>query len=412
MQTGGLPPCSFREIPPLLGSLEPEQHLSRQGGLVRQCKSRDKAMETLFFTHSLFIMSTKVNATFPTQMRTSVSLSSIVKQCVGIDVSKDHLEVCFSYMDNNQEVSCKATKRFANRLGGWKAMESWIKRFVVPTVPLWLVMEATGVYYENAAYYFTSQQYQVSVLLPNKSKSYMQSLNLKTKTDAVESRALAQLGLERKMKLWRGCSGTILTMKRLSREREALQEHVVAASNQLHAHKHEHSPDKKTLQRATGHLKFLQKQISEIDRQIQQTLKEDPELNAKVENVCSIKGVGLITAVTIIGETNGFELIENKAQLVSYAGYDVVERQSGSSIKGKTRISKKGNAHLRRALHYPALCAARYEPKLMDLYQRVLERNPKTKMIALVAVQRKILVLIYTLFKNNTLYDPNYSSPH
>lgn len=355
-------------------------------------------------------MSSKSKSAFSSNGATSVSLLSIAKQCVGIDISKDHLEVCFSQMDNKQETYCKATKRFANRMGGWKAMEAWIKRLSVPEAPLWLVMEATGVYYESAAYYFKSKQYQVSVLLPNKSKSYMQSLNLKTKTDAVEARALAQLGLERKMKPWRGCSGTILTIKRLCREREALQQHIVAASNQLHAHKHEHLPDKKTLQRAGQHIKFLQKQITEIDRQMELTLQQDPELKAKVDNICTIKGVGLLTTLIVMSETNGFDLIENKAQLVSYAGYDVVERQSGSSIKGKTRISKKGNAHIRRALHYPALCAARHEPRLAELYQRVVERNPKAKMIALVAVQRKILVLIYTLFKNNIPYDPNYST--
>lgn len=340
---------------------------------------------------------------------TSILFPSIIKQCVGIDVSKDNLEVCFSQMDGKQEVYCKATKRFSNRPGGWKALERWVKRFSTPGVPLWVVMEATGVYYESVAYYLRLQQYQVSVLLPNKTKSYMQSLNLKTKTDAVEARALAQLGLERKMKLWQGCSTMMLTIKRLCREREALQEHIVAASNQLHAHKYEHQPDKKTLQRAATHLKFLQKQIAEIDRQISQTLEQDPDLKERIEKVCTIKGVGLLTAITVVSEANGFELIENKAQLVSYAGYDVVERQSGTSIKGKTRISKKGNSHIRRALHYPALSAARYEPLFIDLYQRVTERNPKVKMIGLVAVQRKLLVLIYTLYKNNAPYDPNYN---
>lgn len=340
---------------------------------------------------------------------TSVSLPSILKQCVGIDVSKDSLEVCFSQIDTQQTVIVKATKKFANRVGGWKALEAWIKRLGKTEISLWVVMEATGVYYEGLAYYLKSQAYQVAVLLPNKSKSYLQSLNIKTKTDAVEARALAQMGLERKMKAWRGFSGIMLQIKRLSREREAVQEHIVAASNQLHAHKHEHEADKKTLQRAQQHLKFLQKQVTEIDHHIGQTLQQDPELKAKVDNVCTIKGVGLLTAVTVISETNGFDLIENKAQLVSYAGYDVVERQSGTSIKGKTRISKKGNAHIRRALHYPALSAARYEPKLKDLYQRVVERNPKAKMVALVAIQRKLLVLIYTLYKNNTAYDPTYS---
>ena len=355
-------------------------------------------------------MSVKSKSTHSQRRATSVSAASILKQCVGIDVSKDSLEVCFSQIDGNQEVYCKATRRFSNRLGGWKAMESWMKRFVKADVPLWLVMEATGVYYENVAHYFKLQQYQVSVLLPNKSKNYLQSLNIKTKTDAVEARALAQLGLERKLKAWHGCSGTMLTIKRLCREREALQEHVVAASNQLHAHKHEHQPDKKTLQRIAQHIKFMKKQIAEIDKQVEQTLQQDPVLKVKVDNVCTIKGVGWLTAVTIIGETNGFELFENKAQLVSYSGYDVVERKSGSSVKGKTKISKKGNAHIRKALHYPALSAARWEPKLVDLYKRVVERNPKAKMVALVAVQRKILVLIYTLFKNNMPYDPNYST--
>ncbi len=350
------------------------------------------------------------NQSAKTQSPTPVSQPSILKQCVGIDVSKDSLEVCFSQIDTQQMVIVKATKKFANRLGGWKALDSWVKRLSKTEISLWVVMEATGVYYESIAFYLKSQAYQVSVVLPNKSKSYMQSLNIKTKTDAVEARALAQMGLERKMKAWRGFSGIMLKIKRLSRERESIQEHIVATSNQLHAHKHEHEPEKKTLQRAQQHLKFLHKQVTEVDRQIEQTLQQDPELKAKIDNVCTIKGVGLLTAVIVISETNGFDLMENKAQLVSYAGYDVVERQSGSSIKGKTRISKKGNSHIRRALHYPALAAARYEPKLKDLYQRIVERNPKAKMVGLVAVQRKLLVLIYTLYKKNTTYDTTYSN--
>lgn len=350
---------------------------------------------------------TRVSATRPLAA-TSVSAPSIIKQCLGIDVSKDTLVVSFSQIDERQEVCCKATKQFANRLGGWKAMESWMKRFRTASVPLWVVMEATGVYYEGLAYHLKSQQYQVSVLLPNKSKSYLQSLNIKTKTDAVEARALAQMGLERKLKEWRGFSPNLLQIKRLCREREALQEHVTAAANQLHAHKHEHQPSRETLQRAKQHIEFLKKQIAAIDAQIEQTLNQDQDLKAKVDNVCTIKGVGLITALTVIAETNGFDLIENKAQLVSYAGYDVVEQQSGSSIKGKTRISKKGNAHIRRALHYPALSAAMHEPRFKELYERVKERNPKIKMIGMVAVQRKLLVMTYTLFKNNVPYDPKY----
>lgn len=339
-----------------------------------------------------------------------VSTLSLHKHCVGIDVSKDSLEVCFASMDGEQTMRVKASKKFGNRPSGWKALDSWIKRLRTPGLPLWVVMEATGVYYEGLAYHLKTLGYQVAVVLPNKTKSYMQSLNLKSKTDALEARALAQMGLERKMKPWFGFSPTMLTLKHLCREREALQQDLVAASNRLHAHKHEHQAEKKTLQRARQHIKFLQQQIEAIDAQLQITLQQDTDLKAKVDKVCTIKGVSTLTAIIVISETNGFELFENKAQLVSYAGYDVVERQSGASVKGKTRISKKGNAHLRRAMYYPALTAARFNPHLANLYQRVMERNPKTKMIAYVAVQRKLLILIYTLFKKNTAYDPYYNA--
>ena len=127
-----------------------------------------------------------------------------------------------------------------------------------------------------------------------------------------------------------------------------------------------------------------------------------------MDNVCTIKGVGVITAASVIAETNGFALFKNKAQLVSYAGYDVVENQSGSSLNGKTRISKKGNSHIRRCLHFPALVAIKHNIRFKNLYDRVFE-NTKIKMKGAVAVQRKLLVLIYTLYRKNQPFDPEYN---
>ncbi|HAD13144.1 MAG TPA: IS110 family transposase, partial [Saprospirales bacterium] len=106
-------------------------------------------------------------------------------------------------------------------------------------------------------------------------------------------------------------------------------------------------------------------------------------------------------------ETDGFALFKNKAQLVSFAGYDVVQRESGTSVKGTTRISKKGNSYIRRALYFPALTAVKYEPQFKDFYQRVFEKS-FIKMKGYVAVQRKLLVLIYTLYKKEEPYDPQY----
>ena len=91
--------------------------------------------------------------------------------------------------------------------------------------------------------------------------------------------------------------------------------------------------------------------------------------------------------------------------MVSYTGYDVVEKQSGSSVNGKTKISKKGNKFIRRALHFPALTVVKYYPEFTNLHSRIYDRT-KIKMKGYTAVQRKLLVLIYTLFKNNEAYDP------
>jgi transposase len=151
----------------------------------------------------------------------------------------------------------------------------------------------------------------------------------------------------------------------------------------------------------------LQEFLEKVEEAISETVKQNEVLKQKVELLCSIKGVGELTAATIIAETNGFALFENQKQLESYSGYDVIENQSGDHV-GKTKISKKGNSHIRRILHMASLNVVTYNVKpFVNLYERVY---PKTniKMKGYVAVQRKLLVILYTLYKKNQKFDPNY----
>ena len=120
--------------------------------------------------------------------------------------------------------------------------------------------------------------------------------------------------------------------------------------------------------------------------------------------VSSIPGRGNLTAVTIIAETNGFELIKNKRQLVSYAGLDVREKISGTSVKSKPRISKRGNRNLRKVMHFPALAAIRTDERFRDIFLRIVSRHG-IKMKAIVAIQRKLLKLTFILWKNNSYYN-------
>lgn len=334
----------------------------------------------------------------------------MVKLSVGIDIAKDTFQACLMMCHSDGRQTMLSNKSFGNRKGGFPALLNWVTRFTpkgyagIKTV---YVMEATGVYYEQLSYFLSDQSLEVSVQLANNVKNFGKSLNIKTKTDKSDAEVIAQMGLERQLTSWVAPAPIYRQLKQLSRERLALVEQKTVIKNQKHALKSSHEPFSKAIERMDTHIEFIEKQIQDIVEQVKKVVASDPILQKKVKNVCTIKGVELVTAVTIISECNGFGLFKNKSQLVSYAGYDVVKNESGKKTDKHGRISKKGNKFIRRALHFPALSAIRHDPH----FNKIAERITKTstiKMKGVVAVQRRLLVLIYKLFINDTVYDIKY----
>lgn len=339
----------------------------------------------------------------------STKQKEILRQNVGIDVSKDKLSVCFYELEKGLAKKIKGSRSFSNTPGGYEELVEWAQKRQVEGLVLGFALEATGVYHENVVYYLSDHGYKVSVLLANQVKSYIASLNIKTKTDKVDAKALGQIGLERDLKAWKAPKAALRQLKQLSRERVSLLEERTMLSNKLHAMKSSYEYNRSSIFRLEGRIAFYDDQVKEVETHIEQVVNQDKELKEKIENICTIKGLGEISVLTILAETNGFELFSSRSQLVSYAGYDVVEKQSGTSVNGKTRISKKGNRFIRRVLHFPAISAARHEPIFKALYERVYDRT-KIKMKGLVAVQRKLLIYIYTLYKKNEAFDPQFGS--
>ncbi|MEM6724002.1 MAG: transposase [Bacteroidota bacterium] len=148
--------------------------------------------------------------------------------------------------------------------------------------------------------------------------------------------------------------------------------------------------------------------IAEVSAEMKQLVGQEKALKSTTERLSSIHGIGWITALTIIAELDGFRLFTSRSQVVCYAGYDVVQKQSGSSLNGQGSISKRGNAHVRRALYMPSLTAISKPGIFKDVYDRIVDRTGK-KQMALVAVQRKLLTTMYALQKNGTSYQENYS---
>lgn len=328
-------------------------------------------------------------------------MKKILRQATGIDVAKDELVVCQGHLYEDFSIELFAHKTFPNTVKGFEALVKWVEK-AGPAGRF--VMEATGVYFEELAYFLTDNGYDVSVVLPNKISNYARTLSIKTITDKTASEAITQFGLERNLDKWEAPKGIYRKLRQLTRERGQVVETRTVAKNQLHAEKSGAFPNPSSLARIKKHIAFLDKQEEEIKKELTQLLKEDPEMKKILVILCSLPGIGLLTAATVLAETNGFNLIRNKRQLASYAGLDVKEKQSGTSIKGKPKISKKGNKYLRRAMHFPALAAIRHDERFKGIFVRLVSKHG-IKMKAAVAVQRKLLELMFVLFKNQTTYD-------
>lgn len=336
-------------------------------------------------------------------------MKKTLKQVVGIDVAQKELVVTIGKLSDDFSIELFGYNVFKNSDSGILSLIKWAEKLTDSQLSVHYVMEATGVYHQKFAYYLDANGYPVSVVLPNKISNYARTLEVKTITDKSCSQIIAQFGLERKLDLWHAPKYVYKTLQQLTRERDQIVQERSIIKNQIHAEKSEAEPNANSLSRMELRIKFLNSQEKEIKKDIENIVKNDVELKQTIKRITTIPGIGELTAVIVLAETNGFELVRNKSQLTSYAGLDVKEKQSGTSVNGKPKISKKGNRVLRKSMHLPALTAVKWDENFRDTYARLISKHG-IKMKALVAIQRKLLELIYILFKNETDYDKEYRS--
>lgn len=244
-------------------------------------------------------------------------------------------------------------------------------------------------------------------MLPTKIAQYAKSLEPKSITDELSSKAIAYYGLQTKLRRWQAPTEALRQLRVLTRERDQIVNEPTVALNQLHAYSYHGLPSKATVARLKKRITLTNTQEKAVMAEIKELCSQHAELVEPLAHICSIPGIGLLTGAIILAETDGFSLIASRRQLSSYAGLDVQQKVSGSSVRTKPRISKQGNKYLRKALYLPAMSSAKYAPEQANLYNRLIGRHGLAKKAG-VAVQRKILELAYTLVKNETYYDPHY----
>lgn len=329
-----------------------------------------------------------------------------LKQCLGIDVSKRNLSISLGLLNSNLEKEFISHPDIGNDSGGFKILSRWLKKVLVEGIEFIIVMEATGVYHQAICNYLYSQGYKVCVMQSGRVKPYAQSLDQRSKTDALDSRMLSMLGLERNLRSWNPPSKELQELKALGRERSSLLKDRNVEINRQEAIESSSYSSSKASKRHLTRLHLITAQILAIEKEMRELVSKTKVLKSRIAYLESIPGVSFISAATVVGETLGFESISGAKQLTSYAGYDVVLRESGN-FKGKTKISKKGNSHIRAVLHMPSMTCVRCNPTLKQFYKRLKPQKAKP-LVALVAVQRKLLILMFTLWKNETYYDADF----
>ena len=340
------------------------------------------------------------------------TIKEINKQVVGIDVGKDSFYACYKTQVADKQVIIKGTKSFNNNFSGMTLFMEWCKkRNKTPNVKPIFIMEATGVYYEELAYFLHENKHKISVQLAQKMKYFAKSINIKTKTDKVDSKVIAEFGIEKNLKgtdFWTPPSKDFRMIRNLTREHRSLKKAQTSAKAQLHALNHSHEPYKGVVMMKKKQITFYKQQIKNVEKEILKLVKLDEKLYSKIKKIETVKGLGFMTIITILTEVNGFLLFKNIRQLVSYAGLDIVEDASGNRT-GKTRMSKKGNVRIRSALYMPALSAIEYNKDFNNFYKRIIDGR-EVKKQGVVAVMRKLLVIIYVLWKKEEEYIENYQN--
>ncbi|QTD45608.1 IS110 family transposase [Ottowia testudinis] len=314
---------------------------------------------------------------------------------IGIDVAKAKLDVCVLFEQRSR------TKVVPNSPAGFAQLLAWLQQHW-PTQPLsgfHAILEGTGAYHEAAACALFDAGIRVSIVNPAQVRDFARGLGIRTKTDGVDSAVLARYGLLVQPAAWTPPPARVL--QALLSRREAIAQDLRRERNRLEKQQ-AGQPVALVQSSLEDSIAFLQQQLKDIERQIDRHIDSHPDLKGDEQLLQSIPAVGekVSTQMLSLLRSRSFDTAE---QLAAYLGLVPVERQSGSSLLGRARLSKAGPAKLRATLYMAAVVGTRYNPHVKALYERLLA-NGKPKMAALGAAMRKLVHLCFGVWKHQQPY--------
>jgi len=309
---------------------------------------------------------------------------------VGIDISKDVFDVYDSEQGHSQ---------FSNDEKGFKLLSKQL------TPAHWCVMEATGCYHQQLSIALFEKGLRVSVINPLIIKRFVQMKLKQVKTDKSDAKMICLYASEQALELWSPEPDYITQCKSLQGVVRLYFKQRTALKNTFHSISTSKRCKGKLTRSIQRQLKCLDKEIRLLEAEIENLIRTyEQDLFTRLN---TIPGVGRKTSMLLIVSTNGFRDFESSGQLSSYFGLAPNERSSGSSVRGRSRISKRGDSLVRNHLFLCSFTACVHNPQCKALYERIVNKG-KSKKLALIAVCNKLIKQAYGISKSGLDYDRNY----
>lgn len=320
---------------------------------------------------------------------------------VGIDVSKLKLDVALLISGKTK------SKVVANTGAGHKALLEWLEKSKASLADLHVCMEATGVYYEPVALALHQAGIKVSVVNPGCIKGFGRSENIRNKNDATDAGLIARYCLAMSPSAWAPAPIEQRQLRAWTVRLQSLQEIRQQEKNRLEAH--QITGMDAVAAHVKEHIGWLEAEIKKLETEINDHIDRHPGLKRDAELICSIPGIANRTVARILGHIGDVRRFENAKAFAAFLGVTPKQRTSGTSIKGRTMISRTGNSTLRAALFMPSMVACRRNPIIKRFAER-LRATGMAKKAVIGAAMHKLAHLIYGVIHTNQPFNPDFLS--
>jgi len=311
---------------------------------------------------------------------------------LGIDVAKAKLD-CALRLPNGKF----RAKVISNSPEGFAQLVTWLSAH--DAAKPHVCMEATGIYWEEVAQFLATAGLTVSVVNPAQIKAYATSRLTRSKTDAVDAKLIADFCAERQPLPWQARSEAEVALRALVLRLDALQAMRTQESNRLEVARDAVRQD------IQQHLEWLDTDIRQLVKTLNDHINNHPDLKQKRELLDSIPGIGERTSAIILAFYADTDRFANSRQAAAFAGLDPRQHESGSTVRGKPRLSKIGHTFVRKALYMPAMVTL-YKTVWGKRFKERLALSGKPPKLIIGAMMRKLIHVAFGVLKSGKVFDP------